>query len=111
MTGGEKMNANVSNSKRGTLAVLALIFGIVGIVISWVPFVVFLSFLLAVAAMVLGAIELKRIDKGKSPSIGRGFTITGIILGAATIVLGVVVSFLLSLLIGGAWGYFNLWIF
>ena len=105
------MNASASNEKRGTMAVIALILGVAGILISWVPIVVFASFLVAIAAMVLGVIELKRIDNGKSPSIGRGFAITGIILGAATIVLGVVVSFLLSLLIGGAWGYFNLWIF
>ena len=72
---------------------------------------VFLSFLLAVAAMVLGAIELKRIDKGKSPSIGRGFTITGIILGVLTIVLGIVLSFVLKLYVGGVWGYFDLKLF
>ena len=105
------MNASTSNEKRGTMAVLALIFGIAGILISWVPIVVYLSFLVAIAAMVVGVIELKRIDNGKSPSIGRGFAITGIILGAATIVLGMVLSFLLSIFVGGAWGYFNLWIF
>ena len=105
------MSESASNEKRGTMAVMALILGVAGILISWVPIVVFASFLVAIAAMVIGVIELKRIDNGKSPSIGRGFAITGIILGAATIVLGVVISFLLSLLIGGAWGYFNLWIF
>ena len=105
------MNASASNEKRGTMAVLALIFGIAGILISWVPFVNSLSFLIAIAAMVLGAIELKRIDKGRSPSIGRGFTRTGIILGALTIVLGIVLSFVLSLFVSGLEGYFNSRIF
>lgn len=105
------MNASASNEKRGTMAVLALIFGIGGILISWVPFVVFLSFLLAIAAMVLGAIELKRIDKGKSSSTGRGFTITGIILGALTIALGITISFVLKLFADGILGYLDLKIF
>ena len=100
-----------SNEKRGTLAVMALIFGIAAIVISWVPFVNYLSLLIAIAAMVIGVVELKRIDRGTSSSAGRGFTITGIILGAVAVVLGIVLSFVLSLLIGGVWGYYDLWIF
>ena len=102
------MNANETNEKRGTLAVLALIFGIAAIVISWAPFVNVLSFLAAIAAMVLGAIELKRIDRGSSPFIGKGFAITGIILGVAAVALAVLLSFLLSLFVGGVWGYYNL---
>jgi len=100
-----------SNEKRGTLAVMALIFGIAAIVTSWVPFVNYLSLLLAIAAMVIGVVELKRIDRGTSASTGKAFTITGIILGAVAVVLGVVLSFVLKLLIGGVWGYFNLGIF
>jgi len=100
-----------SNEKRGTLAVLALILGIAAIITSWVPFVNYLSFLMAIAAMVIGVIELRRIDKGTSASTGKGFTITGIILGALAVVLGIVLSFLLSLFVGGVWGYFDLGIF
>mgnify|MGYP001101348170 CR=1 FL=1 len=97
-----------ANEKRGTLAVLSLIFGIAGIVISWVPFIMYLSFLLAIAAMVLGVIEIRRIDTGKAPSIGKRASIAGIILGAVTIVFGIVLSFILTLLVGGIWGFFNL---
>ena len=100
-----------SNEKRGTLAVMALIFGIAAIVTSWVPFVNYLSLLMAIAAMVIGVVELKRIDMDTSPSIGKGFTVAGIILGAAAVVLGVALSFILKLLIVGVWGYFNLQIF
>ena len=100
-----------SNEKRGTLAVMALIFGIAAIVTSWVPFVNYLSLLIAIAAMVIGVVELKRIDRGTSSSAGRSFTIAGTILGAVAVVLGIVLSFVLSLLIGGVWGYYDLWIF
>jgi tetrahydromethanopterin S-methyltransferase subunit C len=100
-----------SNEKRGTLAVLALIFGIAAIVISWVPFVNFLSLLLAIAAMVLGVIEIRRIDTGRTPVVGKSFAIAGIILGAVAVVLGVALSFVLSLFVGGVWGFFNLKLF
>ena len=100
-----------ADEKRGTLAVLALIFGIAAILICWVPFVNFLSLLLAIAAMILGVIELRRIDTGKTSIRGRGASVTGIILGAVAVVLGVVLSFVLSLLIGGIWGYLNLNLF
>jgi tetrahydromethanopterin S-methyltransferase subunit C len=100
-----------ANEKRGTLAVLALIFGIAAIIISWVPFVNFLSILLAIAAMILGVIEIRRIDTGKTPAIGKSFAITGIILGAVAVVLGIVLSFILRLLVGGIWGFYNLNLF
>jgi len=97
-----------SDEKRGTLGVLALIFGIAAIVISWVPFVNFLSLLLAIAAMVLGVVELRRIDTGKTPIKGRGAAVTGIILGAVSVLLAVVLSFVLSILAGGPWAFYNL---
>ena len=100
-----------SNEKRGTLAVIALIFGIAAISTSWVPFINYLSLLMAIAAMVIGVVELKRIDRGTSSSTGRSFTITGTILGAVAVVLGIVLSFVLSLYVGGVWGYYDLWIF
>lgn len=94
------MNANVTEEKRGTLAVLALILGIAGIVISWVPFVNFAGFLVSIAAIVLGAIEITRINQGKSSASGKGFAITGIVLGAVAIVLGIVSTVVLGVVLG-----------
>ncbi len=94
------MNANVTEEKRGTLAVLALILGIVGIVISWVPFVNFAGFLVSIAAIVLGAIEITRINQGKSSVSGKGFATTGIVLGAVAIVLGIVSTVVLGVVLG-----------
>ena len=100
-----------TDEKKGTLAVLALIFGIAAIVISWVPLINILSILLAIAAMVLGVIEIKRIDTGRTAAAGRGFAVAGIILGALAVLLGIGLSFLLNMLIGGVWGYFDFNIF
>ena len=100
-----------SDEKRGTLAVLALIFGIAAIVISWVPFISILSIFLAITAMVLGVIEIKRIDSGRTAATGRGFAAAGIILGALAVLLGIVLTIILNILIGGVWGYFDLNIF
>ena len=94
------MNANVTEEKRGTLAVLALILGIAGVVIVWIPVVNFLGFLLSVAAIVLGAVEIVKINQGKSSVKGKGFAITGIILGVVAIVLGIVFIVVLGVLLG-----------
>ena len=102
------MNAG---EKKGTLAVLALVFGIAGIVISWIPFVGFLGFALSIAAIIMGAIELSRISKGTSSSSGKGFAITGLILGIIAIVLSIVFSIVFGLMLGGLFGYFGDWDF
>ena len=96
----------MAEEKRGTLAVLALVFGIVGFVISWIPIINYLGFALSVAAVVVGAIELTRISKGNSSSSGRGFSIAGMVLGAIAIVSGVIFSVLLAQIIGGIWSAF-----
>jgi len=101
------MNANASSIKRGTLAVLALIFGIAGIVISWIPIINFLGFALSVAAIVMGAIELSKINKGKSSVSGKGFAITGIVLGIIAIIIGIVFSVILTTVLGGLFGTFG----
>jgi len=103
------MNENVDSDKRGTLAVLSLIFGIAGVVIGWVPVVNFLGFLLGIAAIVLGAIEIKKISQGSSSTSGKGIAIAGIILGAVAIVLGIVITVVLGLVLGGVFGYFGNW--
>jgi hypothetical protein len=90
-----------TNEKKGTLAVLALVFGIAGIVVSWIPIVGFLGFALSIAAIVMGAIELSKINKGTSSSSGKGFAITGLILGIIAIVLSVVFSIVLGMVLGG----------
>ena len=103
------MSANVANEKRGTLAVLSMIFGIAGIAIAWAPIVNFLGFLLSIAAIVLGAIEIKKINQGMSNTKGKGMALAGIILGAAAIVLGIVFTVIFGLALGGVLGYFGNW--
>lgn len=85
----------MADGKRGTFAVLTLIFGIVGLVISWVLIINYLGFAFSVAAIVLGTIELTRISKGTTSAGGRGLTITGMVLGAVAIIVGFIVAVIL----------------
>ena len=98
------MNASVTDEKRGTLAVLSLIFGVFGIVTAWIPIVNIVAYLLSVAAIVLGAIGIKKISQGSSSLKGKGMAIAGIILGAAAIVLGIIMTFVFSITLGGVLG-------
>lgn len=81
--------------KRGTLTVLALVFGIVGLATTWIPIINYLGFALSIAAIILGTIGLTRIRQGTTSTSGRGLSITGMILGAIAIVTGIIFSFVL----------------
>ena len=102
------MNAD---QKKGTLAVLALVFGIAGIIISWIPLVGFLGLALSIAAIVMGSVELSKINRGISSPSGKSFAVTGIVLGIIAFVLSVVFSILFGLVLGGLFGYFDNWSF
>ena len=82
--------------KRGTLSVLALIFGIAGLAISWVPIIYYLGFASCIAAIILGTMGLTRISKGTSSAKGRGLTIAGMVLGAIGIVTGAIFNVALT---------------
>ena len=100
-----------ADEKKGTLAVLALVFGIAGIVISWIPIAGYLGFPLSIAAIIMGAVELSKINKGTSSSSGKGFAITGLVLGIIAIVLSVVFSIIFGLVLGSIFGTFGNWDF
>lgn len=82
---------NVSEEKASGLAIAALVTGILSIL----P--IFPGFALGIAAIVCGAIDLKKIKEGKSSIKGRGFDITGIVLGSLDIVMSI------TLLALGTW--------
>jgi hypothetical protein len=102
------MNAE---EKRGTLAVLALIFGIAGVVISWAPVAGFLGLALSIAAIVMGAIALSRIKRGESSETGKSFAAAGLILGIIGVIVSVVFIILFTMVLGGLLGYFGGWSF
>lgn len=100
-----------SGEKKGTLAVLALIFGITGIIITWLPRLPMigpLGIALSIAAIVMGAIKLVKIKKGQTSASGRGFAVSGIVLGALTIVGWIVVSIVFLIIELGSFQGFSL---
>lgn len=70
------------------LAIVALVLGILALPFFWV-------FVLGIAAIVCGAIALSRI--GRTRRGGRGMAIAGVVLGAASLVLGALIVAILVL--------------
>jgi hypothetical protein len=67
------------------MAVAALVLGILSLILSWLLVV---DFILAVLAIIFGAVGLS--TAGKRGGAGRGLAIAGLVLGALTIVLGII---------------------
>lgn len=94
--------------KPGPLAIASLVTGIVGIVIWCIPvggWVIGLGS--AIAAIVTGLKEKKKIEKGESSVRGRGMANAGFILGIIAVVFAVMG--LIFLIIFGVAGMFGTW--
>ena len=109
---GAVMNNKIKSEKFRALSVTALVTGILAVSLAIVIFIVIFFELvndlivqifvfgyspatgLAIAAIVCGAIDLKRIKAGHYSKKGRGFDIAGIVLGGIFILFMLPVWFL-----------------
>ncbi len=98
--GGGALQPQASSSSPSGLAVAALICGIG----SWVV----LPFVAAVAGVILGKIELGKIERGESPAAGKTFAQVGYYASIANIVLtvlgtifGCCIAFIIPMVIAG----------
>lgn len=83
------------------LALWSMISGIVSLTIGW-----FIPVPTGIAAVVLGHIGLSQIKK--SGAAGRQFALTGLILGYASIAIGIIIASLFALFFGAMFfGIFN----
>ncbi len=92
------MNNNAKNTGPTGLSITSLVTGI----LSSFPGC-------AIAAIVCGAIDLNKQKGSKEMNISKGFDITGIVLGALSIVLGIVFVILVSVAIALGFQYWDLW--
>lgn len=83
------MNNQPQSSAKG-MSIAALVLGIAGIVFLFLPvgFLVWLGLAMAVVAIVLGAIAMKKTPKGGD---GRGLAIAGFVCGIVATGLAVIV--------------------
>ena len=90
------MNNTVKSEKYRKLSITALVTGILAAILAvfwwfgWLPIVLQVSssplaFGLSITAVVCGSIDLKRIRAGLYSKKGKGFDITGIVLGGPPI--------------------------
>ncbi len=80
----------------GPMAIISLVTGIVSLPCGWFWGA---GLLFAIAAIVLGILDLKSINEGRSGSQGRGFDIAGIVCGGLS-ALSFVVVIVLFITIG-----------
>lgn len=90
-----KKSATAANPKGNpdTLALIAMVAGIAGIVLLWA--LPGLGLLLGLGALILGAVSLRNTNK-------RGMAITGIILGALSILIGLLLVIFVAALFAAA---------
>jgi hypothetical protein len=70
------------------MALTAFIVGLVSLLIAWIPFLFVLGFIGAVVAFVFGVLGVRHA--GRHDGLGRGFSVTGIVLSIAALLLCVV---------------------
>jgi hypothetical protein len=75
----------VAQPQGNGLAVAALVLGIISIVFSWVPF---FDWLLAILAIIFGAVGISAANK--RGGVGKGMAVAGLILGLITVVIGII---------------------
>jgi hypothetical protein len=92
---GQYPSGSGGNTSKNIWGILALIGGIVGVLLS---FVFGSGFLFGAAAVVFGFIGLNAVKKGTASN--KGFNITGLILGFASVLISIIVVILLIFGIG-----------
>lgn len=84
----------LSPGRRNGLGITALVSGIVSLVLCWFPFV---GLGLGICAVVAGAVGRRRIKRGEADN--NGPTVTGIVLGIITVVIGSAILLLIFFVI------------
>ncbi len=105
------MNDITSSENSKVMGILSLVFGIIAIVISWLPMGRFIVIVLGIAAIVLGGMEIGRVNKNLSEKSIKNMAITGIVLGSLAIVFNIIMPIAWGL-IAGQWlkgGHIGQW--
>ena len=77
-------------SKQVGMAVASMVLGILSILIGWIPIVGwFLGSIMALLAIILGAIAMSNANKRPAEFGGKGMAVTGLVLGIISIGLAI----------------------
>ncbi len=69
------------------LGIAAMVVGIVALVLSWIPF---LGLLLAIVALVLGVLGLRKANRGEATN--KGMAIAGLATGGVALIIGLFIT-------------------
>jgi len=70
-----------------TMASAALICGVLGIVGAWIPLVKYFTGLLTIAAVVFGAISMRKLPVGQK---GHGLAMAGFVIGIVSVICAII---------------------
>jgi uncharacterized membrane protein len=96
------MNDITNSENSRVMGILSMVFGIIAIIISWMPMGRIIVIALGIAAVVLGAIAIGRVNKNLPEKSIKNMAITGIVLGSLAIVFSIILPIVWGL-IAGQW--------
>ena len=77
-----------SPSPKNGIGIAAMVVGIVALLLCWIPF---LGLLLAIVALVLGIVGIRKVSRGEATN--KGMAIAGVVTGALALLLGAFFTF------------------
>lgn len=86
--------------KTNGLCLASLITALAPLIINWIPVVQWFGLLSSIAAIILGAMGLKKVKASNGAETGKGMAIAGIVIGAVDIFLFIIIVVVIGLIIG-----------
>jgi len=86
--------------KTNGLCIASLVSSLAPLVLNWIPVVQWFGLLASIAAIILGAMGLKKVKESNGAETGKGLAVAGIIIGSVDVFLFIVVVVVIGLIIG-----------
>lgn len=86
--------------KTNGLCIASLVTALAPLVINWIPVVQWFGLLSSIAAIILGAIGMKKVKESNGAETGKGLAVAGIVIGAVDILLFIIVVVVIGLILG-----------
>lgn len=89
-----------AQAKTNGLCIASLVTALAPLVINWIPVVQWFGLLSSIAAIILGAMGIKKVKESNGAETGKGLAVAGIIIGLVDIFLFIIVVVVIGLIFG-----------
>lgn len=86
--------------KTNSLCIASLATALAPLVLTWIPILQWFGLLSSIAAIILGAMGLKKVKESNGAETGKGLAVAGIVIGAVDILLFIIVVIIAGLIVG-----------